>query len=775
MVYPSNWLADPSFPKCLVARVKYYDTAENTVYLSSHAYTGIIDGAERVCIPRISDSPNFELSVSYSDKDLSTNINYGFLPIMNSDGKFDEWMDYGFDGRSITLFIGPIDGQVDTDFVTIFDGIIDRLTIDNNNTINLTFRDFTKKLDKPIQDTNYQSGESITFTTNITKTVSITSSLANTPKPIVYGQVYNIEPVLLNAQYLVYQVSNEAINAITAVYDRGVRLNAGSGYRVDLSKGILELVNNPSGTITCDVQGISIESDYSAPGTKVYSNSLGNIIREICYRAGISNTKLLKYPYSCNVGVGIYIRDRSNCLDVIDSLMSSVNGFVYFDNTGNLIISSLVVANNDIGSKVTNTTAGLAYGDVVYSTSPTVDGYILASDTIAETTVGYSLSTLSQQHILIPFNKPFIADSSSIVGDINIRAFNIPNFRTKVGYQKNYTVQTDIAAGTLSADREFMAVEYRSAIVENLALQSKFLSSIERVSQDTQLINSTQAGSLASGLLARYGRQIYTAEFTMLLTDVVSASLGSVVKLVDSRFGLSTGRMATISRISINYLEGIANLAVDFYTYPYIGQYYEYLLASMIRQITGTSTVSGYTVSVPAGANSVIAASQYKYTRRFEYLPNITTIGESSLIKFVSLNSSGNVATTYYQIVFTVLSATQLQVQFIGASTTTFTIPYTGIEALQIMFDFNSKKCAVIHPSGNVVGGVFNTSPTYLAININNASKTSPSNSQVIFIDSNYSGTTYNSVRWLEISKQEVPTYLTLEGLELENGTYLLV
>lgn len=772
-MYPANWLSDPSFPKCLVARVKYYDTVENTVYLSSHAYTGVIDGVERACIPRLSDAPNFELAVSYSEKSFSTNINYGSLPIINSDGYFDSWMDYGFDGRSITLFIGPIDGQVDTEFVTIFDGIIDRLTVDNNNILNLTFRDFTKKLDKPIQDINYTASETITFTTDTTKTVSITASLANTPKPIVYGEVFNIEPVLLNAQYLVYQVSTEQINAITAVYDKGIRLTLGSGYRVDLSKGILELINNPSGTITCDVRGISLESNYAVPGTKIYSDSLSNIVREICYRGGISNTKLLKYPYSCKVSVGIYINQRNNALDIIDELMSSVNGFIYFDTTGNLIISSLVVANNSIGSKVTNTTAGLAYGDVVYDTSVNIDGYVLASDTIPETTVSYSLSTLSTKHILVPFNKPYIADSSTIVGDINIRAFNIPNFRTKVSYKKNYTVQTDLAAATLAADREFQSNEYRTSIKEDLALQTKFLSSIERVSQDTLLTSNIQADSLSSGLLARYGRQIYTAEFTMLLTDVVTATLGSSIKLVDNRFGLSKGRLGTISKISINYLEGLAIIAADFYTYPYINQYYEYLLPSIIRQVTGTSTVSGYTVSVPAGAHTAILASQYKYTRRFEFSPNLTSIGEVSIVRLVGLNSSGLPLGARYALTITLLSATQLRIQFTGGGD--YTIPYSGIEPLQIIFDFNSKIAAVVHATGTVVGGTTGVSFEFAALQILNTAKVSPVSSKVDFIDVNYGDTIYSSIRWLEISKQEVPSYLTMEDLELENGTYLLV
>lgn len=775
-MYPSNWLADPSFKKCLIARVKYYDTVENTVYLSSHQYTGIIDGLERACIPRITDAPNFQLSVSYSDKDLSTNINYGSLPIMNNDGRFDEWMDYGFDGRDITLFIGPIDGQVDTDFVTIFDGIIDRLTIDNNNTINLTFRDFSKKLDKPIQAVNYSSGETITFTTNTSKTIPVATNLANTPKPIVFGGVFNIEPVLLNAQYLVYQVSAEQINAITAVYDRGIRLTLGTGYRVDLTKGIIELINNPSGTITCDVQGVFTQTSFSTPGPVSYSNNLGQIVREICYRAGISATKLQKFPYSCNVSVGVYIKDRTNSLDVIDELMSSVNGFIYFDTTGNLIITSLVVANNSIGSKVGNTTATLAYGDMVYLTDPAIDGYIIASNTVPETTVNYSLSALANVYILVPYNTPYIADSNTIIGDINIRAFNIPNFRTKVGYKKNYTVQTDVASAILAADREFMAAEYRVSTAEDLALQSRFLSSIERISQDSTLISSTQADSLAKGLLARYGRQIYTAEFTMLLTDVVKASLGSVIKLVDDRFGLSKGRLATISQLNINYLEGIATVSADFYTYPYIDQYYEYSLSSVLKQISGVSTLSGYSLSVPATAIIAVNAAQYKYVRRFEIAPNLSIIGDVCSVKLNIITAAGSPSALFYTATFTLLAGNLLQIRLTGSSTVTTNIPYIGIETLQVVYDFNSKTMAVFHPTGTIIGNVnVNTAPSYLCLTINNSVKTAGSPSVATFIDQIYSQDGIPSYRWIEINKQEVPSYLTMNDLELENGTYLLV
>lgn len=972
-MYPENWLSDPSFEKCLVARLHYYDTAERTLYLSSHKYQGIIDGIERACIPRLAGSPNFQINVTTSEKDLSTSVNYGSLSIINADGLFDEWMDFAFDGRDITIFIGPPDGDVDKDFITIFDGLIDKLTIDNSNSLSITFRDYSKKLDKPIQAVNFADPESITFTTDTTKTVTISSSLKDTPKPLVFGQVYNIEPVLINAASLVYMVSNEKIQAIDAVYDKGIILTPVTGYRVDLDKGILELVNNPSGTITCDVKGVMIQpstiiptpeyaipddsisfnstttmldlvgnfsmvettigipggaagdiavvrtstvydlennlgspkftlldstdaniyfgfvdknvdadtlvSYFTTPSTEIpslfyavadsagtgiqgyntssgtlntdlnsavgvggtinfdidntgtdimlfayadgdlgtllatapntalnynnltpfflvvylntphtfygnfagtvlsnlptptYSDKLIDIVKDISYRSGIDISKLQQSNNVANISTGIYIKDRENSLDIIDQLMASINGFTYFNTLGELKLSSIVVPNNYNGCKVGHTTSALSQGDIVYQDSID-DAYILLSDNISPPiTVSYSLDTLSENHILVEFNKPYIANSGNIIGEIEVRSLNIPNFRTKVAYKKNYTVSSDLAAATLAATREFMSIEYRNVTKEDLSIQSKFKSSIEREAINSLIISNIQANSLASGLLAKYGRQIYTATFTMLLTDIVNASIGSILLLSDIRFGLLNGKLASIVALDINYLEGIATISADFYTYPYINQYTEYSLEHYAKAITGSYSVTDYTVSVSGSSSVSLNVAQHSLVRRFDYLPNLTTVGHSTEVVLCQTDNTGDpiISGLDTKVIFTLISHEELQIDIIADTSIVSTLSYTSNMYFQIIYDFDTNEIAVVSGISTLSGPIAGELP-HLSIFLDNSNNTN--SSEAYFLDTIYPIT---GRRWLEIAQQEVPSYLTMNQLELENGTYLLV
>lgn len=777
--FPGNWLSDPTFEKCLVAKIKYYDTEEKTFYFSSHEHSSIADGLLRAFIPRLAKSPTFQMSVSTSDSGMSTSVNYGSLPILNSDGKFDNWMDYGFDGRDISLYVGPVLGNVDSDFVKVFEGVVDRVVFEDNSVITLTFRDYAKKLDKPVQDSNYAEGETITFTTDTTKTVTIASSLKGQPKPLVFGEVFNIEPVLVNASYLVYQVSDEPIDAIVAVYDKGILLTPGVGYRVDLSKGILELVNNPSGVITCDVRGVLLEDNYITPSTKSYSNKLVRIIKELCYRSGIPGSKLTSTDYVANVPVGIYLKERVNALNVIDELLNSIDGFMYFDPVGSLVISTLVVPNNAIGSQIGRTTSGLSYGDIVYDQDIDTDAYIIASDTIAEEIIDYSLATLSEKHLLVKSRLPFVVGSSEITGALSVRSLNVPSFRTKVGYKKNYTVQSDLAAATVSATREFMASEFRSVVAEDLTISSKFLSSIERAQLDSLVTTETNASGINKGLLARYGRQIYSMEFTMLLTDIVKAKLGDPVQVTDYRFNMSGSRLGTISSIEVNYLDGIARVSADFYSYPYINQYFTYQLDSLIEDSTGTSSVVDYDVTIPASGYSIVNAAQYSGIRYFLISPEFTSTGDSVEIIWCKRDSAGLPDITTSYSVKLVKSATPNELTVLTDGVATGTISLSSIpETIQVVYDFDSSRAGLVAFESEDTGA--NTyyglacpagDPSeYYCLAFKNLT---PNDLIVSFADTSYYQP--RGTRWLQIAKQEVPDYLTLDGLEFEDGTYLLV
>jgi len=385
--------------------------------------------------------------------------------------------------------------------------------------------------------------------------------------------------------------------------------------------------------------------------------------------------------------------------------------------------------------------------------------------------VNFSINSLSEEHILIPFNKPYIANSGNIIGEIEVRSLNIPNFRTKVAYKKNYTVSSDLAAATLAATREFMSLEYRNITKEDLGIQSKFKSSIEREAVNSLIISDTQAASLSSGLLAKYGRQIYTASFTMLLTDIINASIGSIILLSDIRFGLLNGKLASIVSLDVNYLEGVANVSADFYTYPYINQYTEYNIEHSAKVISGTYSVVDYTVFTDSSSSVALNIGQHSGVRRFDYLPNLTTVGNSTEVLLCQMDNTGSpiidIATA--KAVFTLLVGDEIQIDLIADTTETFTVPYISTMYFQVLYDFDVDQLAVVTTNSTLQGGLAYRMP-HLGVFIDNTNNTNTS--ETYFLDSIFPLT---GERWLQIAKQEVPSYLTMENLELENGTYLLV
>ena len=280
-------------------------------------------------------------------------------------------------------------------------------------------------MDFPLDSTNYTVGEVINYTiASVPKTVTVTDNLKDKPKPVCYGTVYNIEPILLSSATKTYQVDYAGIEAVLDVYDRGVKLTPGIGYNVDLATGIIELVANNSGTVTCDIKGRKLSGTFS--------DYASDIIKDIVAAKGISTTSIL--PNTSRVG--IYIPERENTLDILDRIVSSYDGFFGFDYSGNFFIGNMTIPNTSVPSSLAQGVAS-KYGDLVYDNTGT---YVLASDVIG--TPDYSsIGTLAESCLLSKLYTDIeIIDESDIIGDITLANVNSVVYSSKVRYLKNYTV-----------------------------------------------------------------------------------------------------------------------------------------------------------------------------------------------------------------------------------------------------------------------------------------------------------------------------------------------
>lgn len=143
----------------------------------------------------------------------------GELRVSNADGRYDAWAGYAFDGRSISVRLGPDSGAYPSAYPERFVGTMDRVDIGQQEIV-IRLRDEVAALETPLQGTLY-AGDNVA-----PDGLEGDETLAGVPKPLVYGVVKNVPLVPVNAQKLIYQVSDTQCASVHSVYDAGIRLHS---------------------------------------------------------------------------------------------------------------------------------------------------------------------------------------------------------------------------------------------------------------------------------------------------------------------------------------------------------------------------------------------------------------------------------------------------------------------------------------------------------------------------------------------------------------------
>jgi hypothetical protein len=459
----------------------------------------------------------------------------------------------------------------------------------------------------------YLENEVINYTiSGVPKTVTISIDLKDKPKPIVYGKVYNIEPVLLSSANKVYQVDHLAIDSVLGVYDQGVPLTPITGYNVDLSKGIIELVNNTSGTITCDVLGRKVNAGN-------YSDSVSLIVKHILLEKGVSVPNI-NLDNAIHMPIGIYIPERENTLDILDSLVGSFDGFYGFDSFGVFRLGCITIPNTSTPIHIMPH-VGSKYGDVI---TDGVSEYILGSDLLG--VVNYTdITSIAASGLITKFNTPYELDESDVLGDISISSTNNIIYRAKVKYSKNYTVQTDIASSVPDVRKEFISKELREYSLDNLPIKTKHIRALEKSPYDTLLLSEFSASIIANRYIKKNARYVFELKIRAAAYKLVDATIGSIIKLKDYRYGFSSGILCAIRDIEINYLYGYVELTALFSRVPNQEGTFNYgLVDTIVSPVT--------TLHIPAlhdrgrryfSLDKVIGTYSYTYITLESIIPNI--------------------------------------------------------------------------------------------------------------------------------------------------------
>ena len=336
----------------------------------------------------------------------------------------------------------------------------------------------------------------------------------NEPYPICYGLTRNISPVLIdpNEKGGRYTVNNGQIDDILNIYDNGVLLSPPSASYIKYnSLGEFVLKKRPVGTVTADIQGI-----YNT----TWLTSIANIIEHIVLNFGeltaseIENTSFSDFDTDRPYTVGIYIKERQNILDILDELLNSVGGYYVGSRDGKLRI-----------------------------------GYI--KDPSLNTPVAYFGGV----------GNDLIIDNS-----ISIKKLNEVEWRTTLGYQRNWTVQTaDQLAGSINdpdfADKEkvaWLGKQSLTVTIETVAVKTKYLNSIEPEKYETLLDIEVDAQTEAD-----YRHLILSAQRRMVTFTVFTTPLqlnaGDVVYIEYDRFNLA--RNIQILQMKDYYTLGLVEIS----------------------------------------------------------------------------------------------------------------------------------------------------------------------------------------------------------------------
>lgn len=184
-------------------------------------------------------------------------------------------------------------------------------------------------------------------------------NLKNKVKPLALGRCRNVEPVLVDATYNIYQVSAYSVNAIPMVYERAAEFTPtdlpgndypdhaalqaaiiagdvpGGTFATCVSEGKFALGAPAAGLITADVEGDNVSG---------YVRSTADIIQRLCDIAGvpsgsISATSLANLEADVPEPINLYLTEATPLLDVIQRLVRPCNASAGVSWLGKLYVA----------------------------------------------------------------------------------------------------------------------------------------------------------------------------------------------------------------------------------------------------------------------------------------------------------------------------------------------------------------------------------------------------------------------------------------------------
>lgn len=195
------------------------------------------------------------------------------------------------------------------------------------------------------------------------------ADLTGQPKPLVLGNARFCGGVLIDSTDNVWMVSNGAVQAVNAVYDRLASLGTSAGNFADLAA--LKAASIPNGSWgTCLAQGlvrlgappdgrVSFDVSGSNSGTGGYVRLPGAIIRRIADLAGgtVNAASLTALDSARPYNLALQLREQTTARDVIAQIADSVAAVAGVSLTGQLFAQALTIGGSGEALNADDTSA----------------------------------------------------------------------------------------------------------------------------------------------------------------------------------------------------------------------------------------------------------------------------------------------------------------------------------------------------------------------------------------------------------------------------------
>lgn len=499
MLNYQTWLQTPNIVRIALVQVQALVSGTLTTrYLSTHGVT--VDGTQYLPIIKGTISIDESISTSYS-----ASISYGDIELANT-GEYDSWLSDVWVNKSIKIYIGsmpaPGTASVIGDFELIFDGIVEDIDSKNRNQLNLKIRDKLEKLNTSVSETllgNY----------NPQSLVGWTNQYANSLKPLVFGEVHNITPLLVEPALLEYMVNTEAVEQIIEVRDNGIPVAFTTTGTITIPAGSFRLLKSPVGTVTCSVQGVKrtvniAGTTFSSTYTNTASNTIATILKFYGQQLAYTEIDSSSFGALGTQAVGVYVSDRVNVLSLCQEIAKSCGLVLSTSRSGQVKL---------------------------------VDLSIPSSASISITESDMFLNTLQ------------ISQKVEVVAGV------------KLGYAKNWTVQNNLLTAIPQEHKDLFATEWLESSQTDATVKTNYSVTIEPALENSYLIDKTQADTVALKKLNLFKvpRKIYTMTCT---AKFLSVQVGDAVTLTASRFSLSGGVLGRVISTKPNWLRGTIEIGV---------------------------------------------------------------------------------------------------------------------------------------------------------------------------------------------------------------------